>query len=130
MLSRLHNQESKKISTALPLLIVYHPALDISVSHEGGCPGFSASFLAQHTSCKFNAGAFSPPLDSTQVAAPQLSHASARLKTTFKYLSDLIKDLEGQGSFIVAMYYNDKNELSFYISEAFKLNSIEASGSL
>jgi hypothetical protein len=128
MLSRLHNQETSKITTTLPLLIAYEPVLDVSVSHEGGCPGFSTSFLAHHTSSAFNAGVFSPPLDSTQAAAQSVLHASERAKTTFKHLFDIVRYLEGQGTYIVAMYYNDKNELCFYKSEAFDLGSRKVSG--
>ena len=128
LLSRLHSQETAKISTALPLFIAYDPVLEVSVCHEVGLPGFSAPFLAQHTSCKFNAGAFSPPMDSTQSAPQSLSHASDRFKTTLKYLSDLIKDLEAKGAHIVAMYYNERNELRFYRTSAFKLSCTETPG--
>lgn len=128
LLNRLHSQEASKISTSLPLFIAYHPALHVSVAHEGGLPGFSSSFLAQYTSCTYNAGAFSPPFDAKEVAPQSQSHASARRRTTFKYLSDLIHELECQGTFVVAMYYNDENELCFYKTAEFDLCSTEDSG--
>lgn len=123
LLERFHVQDSSKISTSLPLFIAYHPFLKIAVSHEGACPGFSAWFLEQHTSCTFNAGVFSPPLDFTHVPPRTASHASAREKTTLKHLSENIKYFENHGALVVAMYYNDKDELCFYKTEAIDLDS-------
>ena len=128
LLVRFHKQETSKRSNALPLFIVYNPNLETSISHEVGCPGFSASFLAQHTACAFNAGVFSPPFDFTQEVAPSTRHVAARAKTALKGLWNLIHYLEGQGSYIVTMYYNNKKELCFYKTEAFDISSTEGHG--
>ena len=128
LLERYHVQDSSRISTSLPLFIAYHPTLKIAVSHEGACPGFSASFLAQHTSCTFNAGVFSPPFDFKHVPPRTASHKSAREKTTFKHLSENINFFEDHGAVVFAMYYNDKNELCFYKSAAIDLDSDENLG--
>jgi hypothetical protein len=125
LLVRFHKQETSKRTNALPLFIVYNPTLDISISHEVGCPGFSASFLRQYTSCAFNAGVFSPPLDFTHKAAPSTRHAAARAKTALKGLWNLIHYLEGEGSCIVTLYYNEKKELCFYKTETFYISSQE-----
>ena len=121
LLQRFHCQEKNSISTALPLFIAYHPDLNTSVSHEGACPGFSAWFLARYTTCKFNAGVFSPPLDSSHESASAPSQASAYARRTRIQLLNSIRSLESNGSFIVAMYHNEKNDLCFYKTEAFPL---------